>query len=60
MGIKFAKDVVKQIKERGPIKIPNGSVTGEDFQQWLIDRRACITPEYTSSEKDCCESSVEK
>ena len=39
MGIKFAKDVVKQIRERGAIEIPDGCVTGEAFERWLCEEK---------------------
>jgi hypothetical protein len=33
--MKYAEDIVKEINERGPIKIPEGYVTGEDFDIWM-------------------------
>ena len=60
MGILFPEDIIKEMDARGPITVSDDYVAGDDFERWLIDRRACITHEYTSSEKDWCESSVEK
>ena len=37
MSIKFADEIVKEIKERGQIQIPDGYVTGEDYEKWLYD-----------------------
>lgn len=33
--IKLAKEIIEEIKERGPISIPKGYVTGEAFEKWL-------------------------
>lgn len=35
MAIKFAEDIVKEIRERGSIEVPEGYVTGEAFEEWL-------------------------
>ena len=35
MKIKFAKDIVNDIKARGEISVPSGYVTGESFEKWL-------------------------
>lgn len=35
MAIKFAQDIVREIRERGSIEVPEGYVTGEDFENWL-------------------------
>lgn len=35
MAIKFAEDIVKEIRERGNIEVPEGYVTGEAFEEWL-------------------------
>jgi hypothetical protein len=32
MAIKFAKDIVTEIRKRGPIEVPEGYITGEDFE----------------------------
>ena len=37
MGIKFADEIAKEVKERGQIKIPDNCVTGEEFEKWLYD-----------------------
>lgn len=52
MGILFPEDIIKEMDARGPITVSDDYVAGDDFERWLIDRRACITHEYTSSEKD--------
>lgn len=36
MSIKFAKEIVNEIKKRGAIKIPEGNVSGEEFEKWLM------------------------
>ncbi len=33
--MKYAEDIVKEINERGPVKVPEGYVTGEDFDIWM-------------------------
>ena len=35
MGIKFAKDIIKDIENRGRIYVPEGYVTGDAFEEWL-------------------------
>lgn len=35
IAIKFAKEIVKEIQKRGSIKVPEGAVTGEAFEEWL-------------------------
>lgn len=38
MNIKLAEDIVKEMEERGVITIPQGCVTGEDFEEWLCEK----------------------
>ena len=35
MAIKFADEIIKDIEKRGSVKIPNGNLTGEEFEKWL-------------------------
>lgn len=35
MAIKFADEIVKEIRERGSIEVPEGYFTGEAFEEWL-------------------------
>ena len=35
MAIKFADEIIKDIEKRGSVKIPNGNITGEEFEKWL-------------------------
>ena len=35
MSIKFADEIIKEIEKRGSVKIPNGNLTGEEFEKWL-------------------------
>lgn len=44
--IKFAVEIVEDIKKRGNIEVPEGYVTGESFEKWLYERR-----EYVNSDK---------
>ena len=37
MDIKLAEDIVKEMEERGTITVPQGCVTGEDFEEWLCE-----------------------
>lgn len=37
MNIKLAEDIVKEMEERGVITVPQGCVTGEDFEEWLCE-----------------------
>lgn len=39
MAIKFAKDIIEEIKKRSSVTIPNGYVTGEAFEKWLRRKR---------------------
>lgn len=40
--IKYAEDIVKEIDERGTIKIPDNCVTGEEFEKWLYEENTEI------------------
>lgn len=60
MAIKFARDIVKQIRERGPIKVPDGCVTGEAFEKWLVESKAYIANQDTSRVEDGYVSSAAK
>lgn len=35
--IKYACDVVKEIKSRGPVAVQGDCTTGEDFEEWLCN-----------------------
>ena len=35
--IKFAKDIIKEIEKRGPIKVKKGTVASDGFEKWLIE-----------------------
>lgn len=35
MATKFADEIVKEIRERGSIEVPEGYFTGEAFEEWL-------------------------
>ena len=43
--IKYANQIIKEIEERGQIQVPNGCVTGEEFEKWLRDRNINLTRE---------------
>jgi hypothetical protein len=45
MSIKYADKIAEEINERGPIHVPDGCVTGEEFEQWLRDRNIDLTRE---------------
>lgn len=51
MSIKYADEIVKEIEERGQIQVPNGYVTGEEFEKWLRDRNINLTKE--EIKEDC-------
>lgn len=35
MAVRFADEIVKEIQTRGSIMVPEGYVTGEEFENWL-------------------------
>ncbi len=35
--IKSVKELIKEIEERGPIEVPEGCVTGEEYEKWLYE-----------------------
>lgn len=37
--VKFANDIIKEIKIRGSIEVPKGYITGESFEKWLCAER---------------------
>ena len=36
--MKYADEIAKEIEERGQIKVPDGYVTGEEFEKWLREK----------------------
>lgn len=40
MAIKFAEDIIKEVKKRGTIEVPDDCVTGEEFEKWLCTGNA--------------------
>ena len=36
-GIKFAAEIVEEIESRGEIKIPEGYINGEAYEEWLYE-----------------------
>lgn len=42
MAIKFADEIVKEIRERGSIEVPEGYFTGEAFEEWLYKEKIFI------------------
>lgn len=49
--IKYENEIVMEIKERGQIQVPNGCVTGEEFEKWLRDKNINLAREEIA--KDC-------
>lgn len=43
MPIKYADKIIKEIKERGPIKIPDNCATGEEFEKYLRRNKNFMT-----------------
>ena len=37
MAIKYANEIAKEIEERGEIQVPDGYVTGEEYEKWLCN-----------------------
>ena len=37
MAIKYTDKIAKEIEERGEIQVPEGYVTGEEFEKWLYN-----------------------
>ena len=37
MAIRFASEIVKEIKERGPIAASATSTNGEEYEKWLYE-----------------------
>ena len=35
MNIKFANEIVEDMNSRGRISVPEGYVTGEEFEKWM-------------------------
>lgn len=42
-----------EIKERGQIQVPNGCVTGEEFEKWLRDNNINIVREEIAEDCKC-------
>lgn len=53
--IKMAKDIIKDIENKGQISVPEGCVTGEAFEKWLYeDNDKIIKALAACSEFECC------
>lgn len=52
MSIKYADDIIKEIEERGQIQVPEGCVTGEEFEKWLRENKVDFTKEEIEYCKD--------
>ena len=37
MAIRFASEIIKEIKERGPIAASATSTNGEEYEKWLYE-----------------------
>ena len=35
--IKYVEDIIKEIDERGAIKIANNCATGDEFEKWILE-----------------------
>ncbi len=42
MAIKFANEIIEEIEARGEIIIPEGCVTGEEYEAWLYEEPLLI------------------
>lgn len=51
MSIKYATEITKEITKRGQIQVPDGYVTGEEFEKWLRDKDIGLTKEEIA--EDC-------
>lgn len=49
MAIKFADEIVKEIRERGSIEVPEGYFTGEAFEEWLYKEKEKVFIELSDS-----------
>ena len=38
MSIKFARQIVEEMDSRGQISVPDGCVTGEEHEEWLLEQ----------------------
>ena len=52
MSVKFADEIVTEIKERGQIQVPDGCVTGEEFEEWLRKKNINLTPKEIANDSD--------
>lgn len=53
MSIKYAADVVKEIKGRGAIVLLDDGVCGEDFEKWLKAKASsCKRESFEKNERD--------
>lgn len=46
MDIKFAEDIVREIKKRGEVSVPEGYVTGEEHEKWMREDKKQINKRY--------------
>ena len=43
MAIKFANELVKEIRKNGGAKVSEGYITGEAFENWLYEKNETIS-----------------
>ena len=48
---KKQNEIAEEIKERGQIQVPDGCVTGEEFEKWLREKNINLTPKEIAN--DC-------
>ena len=56
MAFKFANEIINEIKARGPVKIPAGSVSGEEFEEWLYVEEKVEMPLVKNTDIICSET----
>lgn len=44
IAIKYAREIVKEIRERGGTVIPAGCTTGDAFEEWLRKEKGIAEP----------------
>ena len=42
MNIKFSNEIIKEIQRRGNIEAPEGYVTGESYEEWLLTEERSV------------------
>ncbi len=58
MAIKFANELVKEIRKNGGAKVSEGYITGEAFENWLYEKNETISIKNPNVKNICVKDAI--